>query len=72
MIKFLKGLTYLVVCIIMITLTVIAGFSPNALIQILNYPELDMASRIVGCIIAIPMLRLTFLVLDKTFNLLEK
>lgn len=54
----------IIVAVFMIVLTLFVGFIPLMVVYINNIPELDFFARIVGCLIAIPMLRLTLSAID--------
>lgn len=66
--RVINFLTFFVVSIIMIALTLIVGLIPLALISFFGYTELEMVARLLGCILVIPMLRLTFKAIDYTFD----
>lgn len=63
--KVIDYLTTILVSIIMITLTLAVGLMPLFAVAYFNLPEWEFAARLFGCLIAIPMLRLTFNVIDK-------
>lgn len=54
----------IIVAVFMIVLTLFVGFIPLMVVYINNIPELDFFARIVGCLTAIPMLRLTLSAID--------
>lgn len=53
-----------IVAVFMTILTLFVGFIPLMLVQINDMPELDFFARIIGWLIAIPMLRLTLSAID--------
>lgn len=53
-----------IVGVFMIMLTLLVGFIPLIVVHINDLPELDFFARIIGCLIAIPMLRLTLSTID--------
>lgn len=53
-----------IVAVFMTVLTIFVGFIPLMVVYINNMPELDFFARIIGCLTAIPMLRLTLSTID--------
>jgi len=68
---FVNNLIYFIVGITMLVLMLAVGLIPMLVVAYYNLPEFEFLARIMGCIISIPMLRLSFTVCDKTFNYLE-
>ncbi|QCW19125.1 hypothetical protein SEPL_007 [Salmonella phage SE_PL] len=66
--RVINFLTFCTVSIIMIALTLMVGFIPLALSSFFGYSEIEMVARLLGCVLVIPMLRLTFKAIDYTFD----
>lgn len=62
--KLSELVTTIIVAVFMIVLTIFVGFIPLMVVYANEMPELDMFARIIGCFIAIPMLRLTLSAID--------
>lgn len=68
---FVNNLIYFIVGITMLVLMLAVGFIPLVIISYYGFHELEFFARIIGCIICIPMLRLVFYAIDKTYDFLE-
>lgn len=62
--KIIENTVNLIVFSGMVFLTLLVGFIPLFIVGIYDLPDWDFLARIVGCLIAIPMLRLTLFVID--------
>lgn len=67
----IKFLIYSFTWVIMLALVIGAGIIPLVAVAYFDYPDLEPLARILGCIISIPMLRLSFFIFDITFDLVE-
>lgn len=64
MTRIFEVIVVLLTAVVMIILTVIVGLVPMAITQLNGLADLDFLARIIGCLIAIPMLKLTFTAID--------
>lgn len=62
--RMIEAITTLLTAVFMVCIMLFVCFIPLMVVYANDLPELDMFARIMGCLIAIPMLRLTLNAID--------
>lgn len=62
--RMIEAIATLLTAVFMVCIMLFVCFIPLMVVYASGLPELDMFARIIGCLISIPMLRLTLDVID--------